>query len=78
MSAPPSKKLCTGLGVLLFVVSSGLSFVIPPVCLLGLAAAIASLFFKGYRCIFVGYILTFGVLLLGTVIYCSTHPFDMK
>jgi hypothetical protein len=77
-SEPPSKKLCTFLGFLLFVVSSGLAFVIPPICLLGFVAATASLFFKGYRCIFVGYILTGGLILLAIIAYCSTQPFDIK
>jgi len=73
---PPSKKFCAGLGSLLFVVTAGLSFVFPPMCLFGLAGAIASLFFPGYRCIFVGYILTIGIILLGLIIYCSNHPFE--
>jgi len=66
----------TGLGALLFIVTTVMSFVIPPMCLLGLAVAIASLFFKGYRLVFVGYIATIGVILLGLVIYCSNHPFE--
>jgi len=73
---PPSKKVCTGLGVLLFVVTSGLSFLVPPVCLLGLAIAIGSLFVAGYRCVGAGYFLGLGLLLLGIVIYCSNHPFE--
>jgi len=77
-SEPPSKKLCTFLGFLLFIVSSGLAFAFPPLCLVGFAVAVASLFFEGYRCIFVGYILTIGLLLLAIIAYCSTHPFDMK
>jgi hypothetical protein len=73
-SKPPSKKVCTALGVLLFIVSSALAFVFPPLVLAGLIVAIVSLFFQGYRCVFLGYILTIGVLLLGAVIYCAGHP----
>jgi hypothetical protein len=76
-SEPPSRKLCAALGFLLFVVSGGLAFLFPPLCLVGFAVAVSSLFFKGYRCIFIGYILTIGLILLGTIIYCSTHPFNM-
>jgi hypothetical protein len=73
-SQPLSKKACAGLGFLIFIVSAGLSLVIPPTCLFGLALAIASLFIKGYRFIFVGYILSIGLLLLGMIIYCSQYP----
>jgi len=73
---PMSKKFCAFLGFLLFVGSGVLSIVVLPACLLGLIVAIGSLFFKGYRFIFVGYILTIGVLLLGMIIYCSNHPFE--
>jgi len=37
--------------------------------------AFISVFFKGYRGIFVGFILTFGLILLAICIYCSNHPF---
>ena len=75
-SQPLSKKACAGLGFLVFVLSAVLSIVFPPFCLVGLAVAIGSLFFPGYRFIFLGYILTLGLLLLGLVIYCSNHPFE--
>jgi hypothetical protein len=75
-SSVPGKKFYTGLGILLFIGSAVVTFVIPPACLLGLIVAIGSLFFKGYRFIFVGYILTLGILLLGMIIYCSNHPFE--
>lgn len=75
---PPSKKACTALGFLLFFVSSAMSFVFPPVCLLGLGVAIASLFFPGYRCVFVGYILTVGLILLVLIIYCANNPIDFR
>jgi hypothetical protein len=76
--APPSKKACTALGGLLFIVSSGLAFVFPPLCLVGFVAAVISLFFKGYRCIFVGYILAVGLILLAVIIYCANNPVDFR
>jgi hypothetical protein len=72
--APPSKGLCTFLGFLLFLVSGGLAFAFPPICLVGFVVAVGSLFFEGYRCIFVGYILTIGLLLLVAIIYCANYP----
>jgi hypothetical protein len=65
-----------GLGVFLFVVS--LFGGSPIVLLIGLIGAVASLFYRGQRSIFLGYILTVGVTLLAVIIYRSTHPFDMK
>ncbi len=62
----------------LFILSTLFTFAFPPLCVLGLIAAIVSLFMKGYRCIFLGYILTVGVVLLGVIIYCSSHPLDIK
>ncbi len=73
-STPLSKKACAGIGFLLFVISGVLSIGFIGFCLLGLAAAIASLFFKGYRFIFVGYALTLGILLLSATIYCAYNP----
>jgi len=71
---PPSKALCTFLGFLLFLFSGGLAFLAPPICLVGFVVAVGSLFFEGYRCIFVGYILTVGILLLAAIIYCANTP----
>jgi hypothetical protein len=73
-SEPPSKGWCTVIGFLLFLVTSGMSFALPPICVLGFIAAVVSLFFKGYRFIFLGYILPVGLLLLILIAYCSTHP----
>lgn len=64
-----------GIGVVLFIVSCLLCFLNPFFFLVGLVTAIITLFIKGARCIFVGYILTVGVLLLVAIVYCSTHPF---
>lgn len=78
-SAEPIKQplalgACIGLGVLLCIVSSLLCIVFPPMIVVGLAVAIGSLFFKGYRGIGLGYFLTIGVVLLGTIIYCAAYP----
>jgi hypothetical protein len=75
---PPSKKVCTALGALLFLVSCGLCYVTPFAALIGVVIAFGSLFFEGYRCILLGYALTFGVILLAAIIYCFTQPFDIK
>ena len=40
----------------------------------GLALAIATVFVEGYRGVFLGFVLTIGVALLGTIIYCANHP----
>jgi len=75
---PPNKKLCALLGFIIFAVSGALAFAFPPLCFGGLIVAIGSLFFQGYRFIFVGYILTIGVLLLAMIIYCSNHPLEIR
>ena len=75
---PPSKKVCAALGALLLVVSCALCYINPLAAFIGFLVALGSLFFDGYRCIFLGYALTFGVLLLAAIIYCFTQPFDMK
>jgi hypothetical protein len=74
-SDPPSKALCAFFGFLLFVLSCGMAFAFPPLFFVGLIAAIITLFFEGYRFIFVGYILTIGLLLLSVIIYCANNPF---
>ena len=74
---PPSKKVCAALGFALFVVTAAFSFTFPPFFLVGWVVAVASLFFQGYRCVFVGYILTVGVLLLAAIIYCAGHPLHL-
>ncbi len=71
---PPNKKFCALLGFILFVISGALAFVFPLLCFGGLIAAIGSLFFQGYRCIFIGYILGLGLLLLCIILYCANHP----
>lgn len=77
VSEPPSKKLCTALGGLLFIGTALLCFLFPPIFFVGLIVAIGSLFFEGYRCIFVGYVLTVGLLLLGVIMYCASHPLNI-
>jgi hypothetical protein len=72
---PPNKKLLAALGAVLFIVTTLLCIVFPLTFLFGFAAAIISLFFAGYRFLAVGYFLTLGVVLLGSIIYCSTTNF---
>jgi hypothetical protein len=71
--------LGSGIGVLIFVASLGLCALgsNPIFLLIGFVGALVSLFFQGYRSIFLGYILTVGVALLAAIIYCSTHPFNV-
>ena len=78
LQVPIKPWKATGLGFLLFVLTVPFSIIIPPLGLLGLAAAIGSLFFKGYRLIFVGYIGTFGLILLTTIIYCANNPLEIR
>jgi hypothetical protein len=79
---PPQTKLHPvlggGLGLLLFVVSCALCYISFIFLLFGFFAASVSLVYKGYRSIFIGYILTIGIALLGAIIYCANQPFDMK
>jgi hypothetical protein len=72
---PPSRKLCAALGCGVFIVSCLFCLLSPVAFLFGLAAAVISLFFAGYRFLAVGYFLTLGVVLLGSIIYCSTTNF---
>jgi len=75
---PPGKLLCAAIGFGILIVTSAGSYVLPPFFLLGLVAAIASLFFAGYRFIFLGYIIPVGVALLAAICYCSVYPPDFK
>jgi hypothetical protein len=74
---PPGKVLCTFLGFLLFIITCGMAYFFPPAPAFGFVAAIVCLFFKDYRCVFLGYILTCGILLLAAIIYCFTQPFHI-
>jgi hypothetical protein len=76
-SEGPGTGICIGMGVLLCIGSVALCLLIPPIFLAGLALAIASLFIKGYRGVFLGYVLTMGVALLVTIIVCAGHPMDL-
>jgi len=71
---PPSFKAMLGLGVLLNIgsVLLCLPFQHPAPFFLGALAAFISLFFEGYRGIFVGFILVIGVVLLGVAIICGS------
>jgi hypothetical protein len=78
--APPSRQskfaAMFGLGIVLIVVSVLVCrfFQSPVPFLGGTLIAFLSLFFRGYRGIFVGYISCVGLALLGTIIYCANHP----
>jgi len=76
---PPSFAAMFGLGILLNIVSALLCIPFRSLTpfILGAVGAFISLFFEGYRGISVGFISTVGLILLGTIIYCSTHPFHM-
>jgi hypothetical protein len=79
---PPSPGFCAFLGFLLAVfgaasgmASLGVGFFV------GLVVAFGSLFFEGYRYIFVGYLLThliaIGLFILAIIVICgsgSSHP----
>jgi hypothetical protein len=71
---PLSKKACAALGFGLFVVGALSVIVFPLLPLVGFIAAFVSLFYREYRCIFLGYILTLGVFLLAAILYCMAHP----
>ena len=62
------------LGFLLFVGGGVLMIANPLMPLLAFGIAFVFLFVPGYRCIFLGYILTLGLVLLSIIIYCSNNP----
>jgi hypothetical protein len=66
-SKQPKLKTCIFNGVLVCIFT-----IIPPLIVIGLAVAIISLFFRGYRGIALGYFLTLGMVLLGLILCC--HP----
>ena len=72
--APLGKVAQSAIGAGLFIGSGLLCILLPPFFLVGLIGAIVSLFFPGYRLIFVGYISTFGLALLGAIIFCFAYP----
>ncbi len=67
----PSPMMATGLGALLFIISILLCIVSPIFFLLGFLGAFVCLFLKGYRCVFAGFILMIGVILLGMAVICG-------
>ena len=70
---PPSFALMFFLGILLIVGGTILCLIAQTPAPLGLAALAAffSVFFDGYRGIFVGFVSTIGVLLLAVAIICG-------
>jgi len=73
-----SKKLGASIGLVIVVMSIVLVpvFANPYPCLVGFILAFISLFFKGYRSIFLGYIISLGLLFLVVIIYCANHPIN--
>ncbi len=75
LPAGPGKIACAALGFALLVLNIIFVFIFPPIAFLGLALAIASLFYEGYRYVFVGYILTLliggGLLFLVLISICG-------
>jgi len=83
LSEPPPSSPHFGLmfllGIVLIFLSWGLCYLMQnpmPFLFIGMGA-FCTLFFKGYRGIFVGFITTVGVILLGAIIYCANQPFNM-
>jgi hypothetical protein len=74
---PPNFWAMLGLGVALNIVTLlvCLPAQSPMPFIFAALGAFISVFFRGYRGIFVGFVGTFGVILLSIVIYCSNHPF---
>ena len=77
-SKPPSFGVLFAIGIGLFIGSILLCipFQSPTVFGFGAVAAFVTLFVKGYRGVFVGYISTLGIVLLGAIVYCSIYPPD--
>ena len=73
---PPKFGVLFGIGILLFIVSVLLCipFQSPTIFFYGGVAAFVTVFFKGYRGVFVGYISTLGLALLAAIAYCSIYP----
>jgi len=72
---PPGKGLCAFIGFLLLLFTGAFGFLNPLFLVVGLVAAFASLFFDGYRYIFLGYILTLligaGLAVLVLIMICG-------
>ncbi len=77
---PPNFWGRFGLGVLLVILSFGISvpFQSPLPFGLGFLVALCSLFFQGYRAIFIGFISTIGVVLLGSAVICGAMLSGMR
>ncbi len=67
-----------GLGLLLFLLSVGLSYacVSPLPFVVGFVVACMCLG-RDYRSIFIGFIICVGLALLSVVIYCANHPLNI-
>jgi hypothetical protein len=69
---PPGKVLCLVIGFALCVFSCGLSAFVPYMFVYGFCLGVASLFVKGYRFIFLGFVLMLGLGLLILIIACAS------
>jgi len=74
----PAAWKTAGIGALIFIVSAALCFANPVFFLFGFIGAFVSLFIKGYRPIFLGYILCMGLVLLVLTVVCFINPPDFK
>ena len=70
---PPNFWGMFGLGILLVIISCAICAPFRSLIPFGLGAFVAllSLFFQGYRAIFIGFISTIGVVLLGSAVICG-------
>ena len=77
---PPNFWAMVGLGVLLVIISCILyaPFQNPAPFGFGFLVVFGSLFFPGYRGIFIGFISTIGVVLLGAAVICGAMLSDIR
>jgi len=77
---PPNFWLMFAIGIGVLIASWGLCFLAqqPTPALLGFIGAIVTLFFKGYRGIFIGYIASIGLGLLILAIMCGMGGNNME
>jgi hypothetical protein len=77
----PGKGACAAIGVALMVGTIVMGFLVPPLAVIALILAFLSLFFKGYRYIFVGFLLSalivVGLAFLALIIICGNGQHSM-
>ena len=78
---PPSKGACAAIGVTLMVGTIVMGFLVPTLAVIAMVIAFLSLFFKGYRYVFIGYLLsaliTVGLAFLALIIICGNGQHSM-